>query len=114
MLLREHLLGLGREHSFTDWLNSSGLYSSKHCLISSKNRSLNALVELQVVGLETFEVLGLVLEEVCSVAVAALHRVLDRLLQARLVLAWTEGRIALEVIKIVNMREKNHLMRMLS
>ena len=62
-----------------------------------------------VVGLETFAVLGFVLEEVCSVAVATLHRVLDRLLQARLVLAWTEGRIALEVNKIVKMMENNLL-----
>ena len=57
-----------------------------------------------MVGLETFVVLGLVLEEVCSVAVAALHRVLDRLLQARLVLAWTEGRRTLEVNKMVKMQ----------
>ena len=67
-----------------------------------------------MVRLETFVVLGLVLEEVCSVAVAALHRVLDRLLQARLVLAWTKGSRTLEVNKIVQMREKNLLMRMLS
>ena len=34
--------------------------------------------------------LGLVLEKSGSVAVAGLHRVLDRFLKARLVLAWAE------------------------
>ena len=34
--------------------------------------------------------LGLVLEKSGSVAVAGLHRVLDRFLEARLVLAWAE------------------------
>ena len=37
---------------------------------------------------DELEVLGLVLEEGGSVAVAALHRVLDRLLKAWLVLTW--------------------------